>query len=146
MTNLLKPVMLATATIAILGACSTAPAADEQADEWRSDARLGERVDRICFRSSIDNFGQTTRNSVVVERGVNDTYLIETSGYCRDLKNALSLTFDSFPGSGCVTTGDSLYAYDSVFGPDETSIPSIQCPIRAIYKWDEDAVEEDASE
>lgn len=146
MTNLLKPIMLATATVAMLGACSTASAADEKAEEWRSDARLGEKVDRVCFASNIDNFREPTRNTVIVEEGVNDEYLIEVMGSCYDLDRANSLSFDTFPGASCITKGDAIYAYDSVFGPNRADIPPVRCPIKAIYKWDEDADEQKATD
>jgi hypothetical protein len=124
-----------------LAGCSTTSETGEQDKAWRTDARLGEQVDRICFRSSIDNFRAPTRNTVIVEKGVNDEYLIETMGRCHDLSHAQSLSFDTFPGAGCVSRGDSIYAFDSVFGPDRTDIPSVRCPIAAIYEWDEDAAE-----
>ena len=127
-------------------ACTTSPQQDSEAEaeNWRTDARLGEQVDRICFASAVDDFQMTTRRSVVVERGVNDHYLIETMGNCQDLRNALSMSFDTFPGSSCISKGDSIYAYDSLFGPDRMDIPPIRCPIKAIYKWEEDAIDQEA--
>lgn len=123
-------------------ACSTTEA-DTEAEAWRTDARLGEKVDRICFSSSIDNFREATRNSVIVTKGVSDDYLIEMLGSCHDLRNAMSLSLDTFGGSSCIGKGDSIYAYDSVFGPDETDLRPMRCPISAIYEWDEDAVDEE---
>lgn len=143
MSNLLKTMTLATAAAALVGACSTAPDAGNQAaEEWRTDARLGEKVDRVCFASNIDSFRMPTRNTVIVEEGVNDEYLIETMGSCYDLDGANSLSFDTFPGASCVTKGDSIYAYDSAFGPGMNDIPPVRCPISAIYEWNEDASED----
>ncbi|MEM5517266.1 DUF6491 family protein [Henriciella sp. AS95] len=146
----MKPTFALTAASAALlmalAGCSSTAASDETADEWRTDARLGERVDRICFGSSIDNFRNATRNTVIVEKGVNDEYLIETVGRCYDLDHALSLSFDNSPGAGCISRGDAIYAYDSVFGPSQTDMPSVRCPIAAIYEWDEDAAEDEPAD
>ncbi|WP_084396796.1 DUF6491 family protein [Henriciella aquimarina] len=149
MTHLIRSLAVATAASAMLAACSSAPADSENENEWMQDARLGEKVDRICFRSNIDSFRQNTRNTVIVEKGVNDEYLLQTMGNCYDLDHAQSLSFDTSMGSSCLTKGDSIYAFDSVFGPDRTDPPSIRCPIAAIYEWNEDAAEDeeaDASE
>lgn len=145
--NILKVALPASALFAIVG-CSTAPdeATGNDAEAWREDARLGEQVDRVCFASNIDSFRMATRGSVIVEEGVNDEYLIETVGNCYDLDRANSLSFDTFPGASCATKGDSIYAYDSVFGPDRTDIPPARCPIRAIYEWNEDAADITESE
>lgn len=125
-----------------LAACTSQPdAGNDEPEAWRTDARLGEKVDRVCFASNIDSFRMATRNSVIVEEGVNDEYLIETVGSCYDLDRANSLSFDTFPGASCVTKGDSIYAFSSAFGPDRTDIPPARCPIRAIYEWNEDAAE-----
>ena len=142
--DLFRFATLTAAAAAALAACSSAPA-DEEPAEWMSDARLGEKVDRICFKSSVDSFRSHTDSTVIVEKGVNDEYLIETMGRCQDLDFAQSLSFDTFPGSGCITRGDSIYAYDSAFGPDRTDPPSIRCPISAIYEWDEEAAEQEAN-
>jgi hypothetical protein len=75
---------------------------------------------------------------------VNDEYLVEVTGSCYDLDRAQSLSFDTFGASSCISRGDSIYAYDSVFGPDRTDIPPVRCPIKAIYKWDEDAADQEA--
>ncbi|MGB3625087.1 MAG: DUF6491 family protein [Henriciella sp.] len=132
----------ATALLLAAGACSTT-AEDADPDAWRTDARLGEQVDRICFSSSIDNFREADRRTVIVEKGVNDEYLIETMGNCYNLKNAMSLSLDTFGGSSCIGRGDSIYAYDSAFGPDETDLAPVRCPISAIYEWDEDALDQE---
>lgn len=143
MSQFLRAITLATAATALLGACSTGPEAGGQDEEWRSDARLGERVDRVCFASTIDNFRMTTRNTLIVEEGASDEYLIEVVGSCYNLDGANSISFDTFAGASCVTRGDSIYAYDSAFGPSQTDLPPARCPIRAIYEWNEDAAEED---
>ena len=131
----------------LLAACAATPEDTAEAEAWQSDARLGEKVDRICFTANVDNFREPTRQTVIVERGVNDEYLVETVGSCFDLDRAGSLAFDTLPGSGCITRGDNIIAFDSAFGPDRTGVPPQRCPIKAIYEWDEDALaEEDATD
>ena len=146
MQKLIQSLALGAAAAAMLAACSSAPSDEEEMADWMNDARLGEKVDRICFQSSIDNFRMPTRKTVIVEKGVNKEYLIEVMGSCHDLKNANALSFDTFPGSSCVSKGDSIYGYDSVFGPDSAGIPPMRCPITAIYEWNEDAAEETEEE
>ena len=142
----LPSILAASALAATLGACSATPArSSTDSVDVASDARVGEPVNQLCFASTIDNFKMPTRNSVVVEKGVNDEYLIETMGNCFDLQNAMSLSFDTFPGSGCISKGDSIFAYDSVFGPDEMSMPAMRCPIAQIYKWDGSKAADEAS-
>ena len=131
------------ASLAILAGCSAAGDENRSEAEWLSDKRLGDKVDRICFKSSVDSFRSPTRNTVIVEKGVNDEYLIETFASCYNLAHAQSLSFETFPGSGCITKGDNIYAYDSAFGPDRTGLDPVRCPIKAIYEWNEDALDEE---
>ncbi|WP_300392503.1 DUF6491 family protein [Henriciella sp.] len=146
MQKLMQTLTLGAAAAAMLAACSSAPSNEEEMADWMNDARLGEKVDRICFQSSIDNFRMATKNTVIVEKGVNKEYLIEVMGSCHDLAHANALSFDTFPGSGCISKGDSIYGYDSVFGRDNTGIPPMRCPISSIYEWNEDAVEDTEDE
>ncbi|RIJ15651.1 DUF6491 family protein [Henriciella mobilis] len=141
MKHLIRTALACGAVTAMVAACTSAP--DEQAADadWMTDARLGEQVDRICFSSSIDNFRAPSRDTVIVEKGVNDEYLIQTFGNCYNLRNAQALSLDTFGGSSCLSKGDAIFAYDSVFGPDKTDIGPVRCPIKAIYEWNEDAAE-----
>lgn len=139
-------IMALGAAMAALGlaACETpangASGEVEGAARFADDPRLGERVDRLCFARNIDGFGQTTDRTIIVNVGVDEHYLIETRGYCHDLDWAQSIRFDAF--SSCVTRGDSLIPYDSIFGPDYTDLPApSECRINAIYEWDPDAGE-----
>lgn len=142
MTQTIRTALACGAATVLLAACSSTPS-EQQADnnEWMTDARLGEQVDRICFTSSIDNFRAPSRDTVIVEKGVNDEYLIQTFGSCYNLRNAQSISLDSFGGSSCLSKGDAIFAYDSAFGPDRTDIGPVRCPIKAIYEWNEDAAE-----
>ena len=85
MKHLIRTALACGAVTAMVAACTSAP--DEQAADadWMTDARLGEQVDRICFSSSIDNFRAPSRDTVIVEKGVNDEYLIQTFGNCYNL-------------------------------------------------------------
>lgn len=138
-------IMTAAATallsVGLLTACATtdedaSPRAQSFAD-LEGDTRLGEQVDRICFSRQIDGFGETTRNTVVVDAGVNDYYLLRTTGSCFDLEFAQSIAFDSF--SSCLTRGDRLVAFDSAFGPGHGDTRPQRCLITEIYAWDADA-------
>jgi len=117
--------------------------------DLENDPRLGEKVDRICTVRQIRGIGETTRDTVVVDAGIKERYLLHTFGGCFDLDDALSVSFDAF--SSCLTRGDDLRAFDSVFGPDRRDFRAPACKIREIYEWDRDAedgedTEEDASE
>lgn len=133
-----------------LSACATdtspeALAEREQAraDEvFANDVRRGEQVDRVCFASNIDSFGETTKRAVVVREG-RDRYLIETFGGCFDLDWAQSLAIDSF--SNCLSKGDRIFTSDSAFGFDKQDLRQ-SCRIKAIYAWDPDAEEKTESE
>ena len=120
-----------------LAACATGASDQSPPEDFANDPRLGERVDRICFGRSINGFGETTDRTIVLEANVNDYYLVETFGYCRDLAWAQSISLDQF--SSCVTTADSLIPYDSVFGPGRSAMTPQSCRIKAIYDWDPDA-------
>lgn len=129
-----------------LSACATANTPEAiaereqaRADEvFANDIRRGEIVDRVCFASNIDSFGETTRRAVVVREG-RDRYLIETFGGCFDLDWAQSLAIDSF--SSCLTKGDRIFASDSAFGFDKQDLRQ-SCRIKAIYEWDPDATKD----
>jgi len=110
--------------------------------DYQGDPRLGERVDRICFGSLIDGFGQTTDETVLLESGVNTWHMVHTYR-CPDLRFAQSLSFDRY--GSCLRDSDSVIAYPSFTGPDRSGPAPQRCRIRAIYEWDEDAVAEDAA-
>lgn len=148
MKHLIRTALACGAVTAMIAACTSAPDEQTADTDWMTDARLGEQVDRICFTRSIDNFRSPSRDTVIVEKGVNDEYLIQTFGNCYNLRNAQSLSLDTFGGSSCLSKGDAIFAYDSAFGPDKTDIGPVRCPIKAIYEWNEDAAdaEEDSED
>ena len=132
------------AVTAMLAACTSgAPANTLSAQAEKPDPRRGEEVRNLCFARSIDSFGETTRNSVVVREGM-DYYLIETFSGCFDLDRAQSLRFDN--ATSCLSKGDRIIAYDSAFGPDRIGPSSVPCSIKAIYEWNPDTTEDADSE
>ncbi len=130
-----------------LVACATSADPNQLAatETETPDIRKGEEVRSLCFARNIDRFSDATNNSVVVEEG-RQTYLIETFQRCHDLRYAQSLALRST--SLCLSKGDDILAFDSTFGPDaQSGLQPIPCKVKAIYEWDEDAVEaEDAPE
>jgi hypothetical protein len=111
--------------------------------DYQGDPRLGERVDRICFGSQINSFGETTDETVLLESGVNDWYLVHTFS-CPDLDFARSLSFDRY--GSCLRQSDAVIAYRSFTGPDRSQPEPLGCRIRAIYEWDPGATADGAAE
>lgn len=130
---------------AALSACAT-PDKDRARGiaKYDGDARLGEQVDKICFASGIDGFGETTRNTVIVREGVRDNYLVEVYGGCINLEGAQSIGLDS--RQGCVRKGDNLIVSESLFVNDNVGIGPQSCAIKSIYKWNKDATEQAEAE
>ncbi|MEO0466184.1 MAG: DUF6491 family protein [Pseudomonadota bacterium] len=128
------------ATFVLAGCASSGPRLD--AADYLASPALGEQTDRICFTRNIDGFGATTRTTVLVEEGINDYYLVEVFGGCQDLDWAQSLAFTRTTGS-CLTRGDRLLAFDSVFPSRSDARFSNQCTIKSIYEWDKNQLGED---
>lgn len=127
-------------TLALFACASPDDEPEDGVAAYADDPRLGEEIDRICFGRQINGFGETTDRTIIVRYGVNEHYLIETFGFCRDLDWAQSISLDQF--SSCLTRGDSIIPFGSAFGPDRTGPPPQACLIKAIYEWDEDAGED----
>lgn len=139
MTKLLS--CIAAAGFAGAAMMSAAFAEHHEGDETKAaDPRLGEKVDRICFASTINGWRSVKGedDTVLLERGVNDWYKVNLAGGCDEhlFRSALTIGIDSHPGGGCVTRGDVIIVKDS---PGFTR----RCMIHSIYKWDEDAAMED---
>ncbi len=119
-----------------LVACASAPADETRVRgvaQFAEDARLGEQVSKICFASRIDSFGETTRDTVVVEEG-RDYYLIETFGTCFNLRNAQRLGVKA-TDSTCLRPGDKLVVSDNIFDV-RRQLDFTSCTIKSIYEWD----------
>lgn len=134
------------ALAALVAACATTP--DDRVRgvaQFEDDPRLGKEADRICFQSTIDNFSNPTRDTVILEAGVSRQYLVEVFGVCPDLKFAQSIAIAA--RTSCLTSGDALLVSDSAFGlNDGSGIGPRRCTIRSIYEWDEDASAEETGE
>lgn len=148
LTNRLKgrfalPVAVA---IAAFGVAGTALSREEADDDTKSDPRLGEEVDRICFSRDIDGFRtiDDEDDAVLLERGVNDWYKATLSGPCNysTLRFAQSVAIDDRPRGGCVTRGDALVFSDSAFG--DFSFPrATRCIIVEMHRWNPKATASD---
>lgn len=143
MTRPLTLISLSLAALIALSACATdgQSTRSDAIAETLADVRVGEEVDRICFTRGIDSFSEEKRNSVVLRRGVNDEYLVVTRS-CPYLDMAQSLRLDDT--MGCLRRGDSIRVYQSAFGPsDADRFAFDRCLIDEIYKWNDNAVEDD---
>lgn len=119
----------------LLAACASAPGDENRirgVAQFAEDVRLGEQVSKICFASRIDGFGQTTRDTVIVEEG-RDHYLIETHGTCFNLKNAHRIGVKN-SSSICLRSGDRLLVSDSMFDV-RSRLDFSSCTIKSIYRW-----------
>ena len=140
-------VLLFSSLLMASGCASTASDEDEKPKglaAYADDARLGEQVKKICFTSSIDNFRSPERETVIVERGVRDEYILEVTGSCPNLRYAQRLALDT--SLSCLTKFDNLYVYDSAFGTISTPGSVDRCPIKSIHKWNEDALKDTEAE
>ena len=130
-----------------VSACASAPTpeqleareASRAAQVFADDPRRGDEIDKLCFASQIDSFGLTTKRAVVVREG-GDRYLVETFPGCFDLDWAQALAVDSF--GSCLTKGDRILAFDSVFAGAGHHSSRQSCRVKAIYNWDKDATAE----
>ncbi|WP_290751143.1 DUF6491 family protein [Henriciella sp.] len=119
------------------GAAAIAEAPTLGPADYLNDVRLGEKVDRICFRDQVDDFREGTESTIILERGAKD-YLVETEEPCGELDGAQTLSLNNAFSSGrCITTHDQFYASQNRFS--SVGDTSDLCRIKAIYRWNEDA-------
>lgn len=85
----------------------------------------GDEVASICFNREISSWQELTRDSIVLERGLDDYYRVELAGPCEPRDAFLSLRVESRDGI-CLGTGDEIDF------PDDNA-PS--CTIRRINEW-----------
>ncbi|MCA8903086.1 MAG: hypothetical protein KDA53_17750 [Hyphomonas sp.] len=141
----MRPILTLATACLILGACTTSSEPKARgAEKFADDPRLGAEVNRICFASSIDSFGSTTRDTFTVREG-RDHYLVEVFPGCSPLEHALTIGMEA--RTGCLTRGDRVIVSDSIM-PDSSDSPfSVQrCTVNAIYDWTPDAEEEVAED
>lgn len=141
--TVLKPFLILSA--AVLTACATS-GHDEPSEfaDLEGDPRLGASVSSACLGPRFDGFGETTRDSVVIEGRGRSKFLLTTRA-CFNLRDALQLGIDN--RGSCVFRGDRLIVSDSGAPAflDRSDLES--CFITGIYEWNEDATKpEDADE
>ncbi|RAN34290.1 DUF6491 family protein [Hyphomonas pacifica] len=131
----------------LLAACASTPAGEETprgVAKYADDPRLGEEVDRICFASSIDSFGNNTRDTLTVREG-RDHYLIEVMGVCTNLDDAMRIGLDS-TGS-CLRDMDAIIVSTQIMGGrDGSPFDTQRCTVKSIHKWNPDAEKADVEE
>lgn len=136
-----RPGMMIAALAALAAGTAACATTSETASSdpavYLADARLGNKVDKVCFKASINDFRAPTASTVIIEKGVKD-YLVQTVDACNQLDGAQSIAFDNFETSGCVSEADYISASYSRLGADN-SAPSSRCRIAAIYEWNEEA-------
>jgi hypothetical protein len=137
--------VLFTVMIAVTGCASTAGTEPKAkgVEKYADDPRLGEEVDRICFASNIDSFGDNTRDTFTVREG-RDYFLIEIFGSCPALQHAMTMRMDS--AMNCLTSGDHVIVSDSLTTSSSTPFSKARCMVKSIYKWDPKAGEADTEE
>ena len=129
-----------------IAACATGSEQAEPIDP-KDDPRVGEKVERICFRSNINGFQDWDRGEgIILQRGVRDMFLVTFNGPCRIANRAQRVGFNSrFATAGCVEDIDSLYLAEGI-GRSSDRFSSQQCLINEIYEYgvpDDDASEDD---
>lgn len=144
------------ALVFVLSACATAANgsnvnAEETktrgVEQYAGDPRLGEKVNRACFISSIDGFGETTDDTIIMSTSPKKAFLFEVARGCLNLDHALSIGFDAH--SSCASRGDHIIVSDSAFGlKDSSGFGPDRCLIKSIYAWNPraEAADEDESE
>lgn len=141
--------MVAVATSLLLTGCETTSTNENGEKPLRGiaalkdDARLGEKVNRICFARQIDGFRAATKNTVIVESGLRKEFIIETFGGCSNLRDAQGISLPT--GFSCLSDKDSIIVHDSVFKTETTPFSNQRCSIKSIHRWNEkpDAVDMD---
>ncbi len=116
-------------------------AGDKDRDKTSAeDPRPGPEIDRICFGRSINGWKNVNGygDAVLLQKGVNDWYLVEVSSHCRarDFKFAQTIGLESRPGGGCLTDNDYILV-------EGTNRFKNRCYIKSIREWNDDLPDED---
>lgn len=148
MTNFKTTISTVFVSGILITGCASTAAGEDKPDgiaAFAEDARLGEAVNKICFNRNIDGFRTMNRDTVVLQSGISDEYLVEVGGVCSNLQHAQSMAIDS--SLSCVRRNDYLIVSDSAFSLDDgIGIGPDRCIIKKIHKWDKDAEQaEDAA-
>ena len=112
------------------------------ASDDAADPRIGERTDKICFASSINNFRPIKGEGdvVLLERGANDWYRVELIGACSysRIRSAQSVGVRTIPGGGCLRPGDDLI-FAEAFARPNAPLDYVSCRVESISRWNEKA-------
>lgn len=129
----------------IVASCA---ASDEAGANSSDDARLGEKVDRICFARGINGFqSRSDGPGLILTRGARDKFAVTFAGSCRAADRAQRIGISERFGGGCLTWGDAIYVSESAFSSNERDpFDPERCIVRSIHEWNEDAGTESASE
>lgn len=114
---------------AALAVCAAAPASAQPAQGVR-----GPEVSNVCFNRNINNWREMGRGQLLIERGVDDWFLVEMSGGCDAGLSRLTIAIEDRGGGGCLDAGDRITFSDGAI--------TRQCTVRRIYEWDEDGESE----
>lgn len=139
----MRPGLVLATTLLALAGCATSAETEPRprgVAQFEGDPRLGEQVDKICFASNIDNFGNTTRDTFTVREG-RDHFLIEIFGSCPPLEHAMTMRIDAT--MSCLRKGDHVIVSDSLIGGSDIPFSTERCLVNAIYKWDPKAKADD---
>lgn len=127
---------------------------------FSADPRLGEQVDKICFPSTVNRFAVSGEDTVILRVSAKDHYILETRAGCRSLERARQVAIKK---AGCTRKGDKLYVSEDLFPRQglmnrehgwttrksllnsENKFRSNACRIEAIYEWNPETVQQDAS-
>ncbi len=124
------------ATCGLLASCFFGLQATANTGNAEIDPRIGEEVNRICFRPNINGWRtiDDLDDVVLLQRWVNTWYYVELLGACpnRVLRSAIQIGIDSRPGPSCIAPGDMIIVRDT---------PGLarRCKIQRIYEWNDDA-------
>lgn len=123
-------------------ACASNPDGEEKPRGiavYKSDARLGDKVNSICFASNVDGFREASRDTVIIEGTGRKEYMVSTRG-CFQLRNAMSIGLQT--RDTCLRSGSIILVSDElspVFGTPSSGLGPDRCFIEEIYKWDKKA-------
>lgn len=132
-----------------LTACASNPDGEEKLRgiaAYKSDVRLGDKVNSICFASNIDGFREAKKDTVIIEGSGRSEYLVSTRG-CFQLRNAMSIGLQA--RETCLRPGSIILVSDEitpVFRAPSTGLGPDRCFIDEIYKWNKKAQDEEEAE
>lgn len=137
MTQAIKTILVACASVLVTGGCSSAPA---ETAEAKPDLRQREEVSSICFQSQIKDWRPNDHRSLIVHMKSNDEFKLQLIGACNPRDNQLSLAFTNPDGGACVQSGSTLMLLSGL-KPTQPDGPrgGGSCSIRKIYRWERGA-------